>query len=161
MASLNFSYTESDLPKGYEILPAGNYTAQIIKSEIKQNKNGNGTRLSLCFQIVDGDFTGRTIFHDVTLSNDNPTAEKIGREQLASLCAAVGKNNVHDSGELHDTPLQIRLGIKKDPSGQYEDRNVISRFEASAMARPAVAKAFTPPSGASASAARPWERKGA
>lgn len=163
MAALNFTFTESDLPKGYELLPAGNYTAQIIKSEIVHNKNGNGNRLALCFQIIDGDLTGRTIFQDITLSNDSPTAEKIGREQLASLCAAVGRNNVADSSELHDTPLQIRVAIKKDASGQYGDRNTINRFEASALATQVAPKAaFAAPKPAGLNATpKPWERKGA
>lgn len=129
MALINFSYTEQDLPTSdFELIPAGHYTAQIIKSDIKDNANGSGNRLSLTFQVLEGDKTGRLVFQDLTLQNSNPTAEQIGRQQLAQLCHAVRISHLAESTELHNIPLKVRVAIREDKTGNYPPRNEIKAF---------------------------------
>lgn len=145
MANLNMSFTEAEVQEAltdrYELIPAGNYIAEINRSEIKENRTGSGNRLSLGFKIIDGEYAGRLVFQDITLRNTNPVAQKIGREQMAQLGHACGKRNIGDSTELHGIPIEIKVAIRQDKTGQYDDQNEI--------------KKFSPASGGSASASAP------
>lgn len=172
MALINFSYTEQDLPSNdFEVIPAGHYTAQIIKSDIKDNANGSGNRLSLTFQILEGDKTGRLVFQDLTLQNRNPQAEQIGRQQLAQLCHAVGISHVSESTELHNKPMRVRVAIREDKTGQYAPRNEIKAFSSlgqqtqgfpKVINTPAQAQAtvgHAPAGAATGNGAAPWARR--
>ena len=167
MAFLDVEFSPEELKAAgenrFELLPAGNYIAQIVKSEIKVNKDGFGSRLSMQFQITDGDKRGRTLFQDVTMKNQNETAMKIGREQLAQLARACGLTRVQDSAQLHGIEMQIRVAIREDKTGQYEPRNEIKRFEplgSQGQAAPASHAAPVAPVAPTAPAGRamPWKR---
>lgn len=163
MAFLDVSFSAEEIKAAgenrFEIIPAGNYLAQIVKSEIKVNKDGQGTRLSLQFQITDGDKRGRILFQDVTLKNANETAMKIGREQLAQLARACGLTAVQDSAQLHNIEMQIKVGIREDKTGLYEPRNEIKRFEPLSGGNAASAPAIpTPPPAPEGARSMPWKR---
>lgn len=164
MAFLDVEFSDEEIKAAgenrFELIPAGNYIAQIIKSEIKVNKDGFGSRLSLQFQITDGEKRGRTLFQDVTLKNANETAMKIGREQLAQLARACGLTRVQDSAQLHDIEMQIKVSIREDKTGQYEPRNEIKRFEPlpGQVASPAAPATPAVPPAAPAGRAMPWKR---
>ena len=55
MLNMQFDQAELNSAPSYELLPKGNYIAQIVNSEIKENRNG-GNRLSLQWEIVDGQY---------------------------------------------------------------------------------------------------------
>ena len=118
MAFLDVEFSPEELKAAgenrFELLPAGNYIAQIVKSEIKVNKDGFGSRLSMQFQITDGDKRGRTLFQDVTLKNQNETAMKIGREQLAQL--ARGREFEPFDRSLDVQISRLRKMIEADPA---------------------------------------------
>ncbi len=163
MAFLDVSFSAEEIKAAgenrFEIIPAGNYLAQIVKSEIKVNKDGQGTRLSLQFQITDGDKRGRILFQDVTLKNASETAMKIGREQLAQLARACGLTAVQDSAQLHNIEMQIKVGIREDKTGQFEPRNEIKRFEPLSGGKSAAAPAIpTPPPAPEGARSMPWKR---
>lgn len=170
MATLNLSFNQTEIAEAqkggdFPILPAGVYIAQINRSEVKPTKAGTGTYLSLGFQILDGEFANRIIFQNITLSNPNQVAAQIGREQLAQLAGACGLLNVGDSQELHGIPMQIKVAIRKDKTGQYDDQNEIKKFMAYGNAPIAHASVTAPTtaqpttSATPATAKRnPWER---
>lgn len=132
MALLNMQFNQAEMKEAledrYELLPAGTYIAEITRSEIKDNNSGSGNRLSLGFKILDGQYAGRLVFQDITLRNANDIAQQIGRKQMAQLLHACGKTGVQDSGELHGIPIQIKVAIRKDKTGLYDDQNEIKKF---------------------------------
>ena len=132
LLDLQFDQTEiQDAHKSdFDPIPAGTYTAEITRSEIKNNNSGSGNRLSLGLKIIDGTHAGRLIFQDVTLRNSNPIAQQIGRKQMAQLVSACGKSSVQDSSELHGIPMQIKV------AGQYDPSNEVKKFAAIAGSRP-------------------------
>ena len=138
LLDLQFDQTEiQDAHKSdFEPIPAGTYTAEITRSEIKNNNSGSGNRLSLGLKIIDGTHAGRLIFQDVTLRNSNPIAQQIGRKQMAQLVSACGKSSVQDSSELHGIPMQIKVAIRVDKTGQYDPSNEVKKFAAIAGSRP-------------------------
>ncbi len=126
MAILNFDAAQVEPATDFEPMPAGKYTAVLIESADKRTKAGDGSFLEMVFEIIDGSFKGRKIWHRFNLANKNPTAVEIARSQLSALCRAVGVLTPRDSAELHNLPLVIRLTQKAGADGMV--RNEIRGF---------------------------------
>ena len=127
MAMLNFSTNGQEEMDDYSVIPQGDYNAQIVKSEIKPTKNGDGKRLNFQFKILDGKFKGRIIFVGLNIENPNPIAVEISMKELTSICKSVGLEDIEDSTELHGQPLQIKVAVKP-PQGNYPEQNVIKKY---------------------------------
>lgn len=132
MALLNLNFTQSEVQNAqkdnFAPIPAGNYTAEVNRSEVKQTKDGRGSYLALSLKVLEGEFAGRLVFQNITLTNANATAQIIGREQMAQLAGACGILSLKDSEQLHGIPVGIRVAIETDKSGQYEPRNSVKKF---------------------------------
>lgn len=116
MANLKgFDANQVEPTSDFEPVPAGKYLAVITESEVKTNKNQNGSYLQLTFQIIDGEFKNRFLWARLNLDNQNATAVKIARAELSAICRAVGVMAPNDSVELHDLPLVISVKCKKRP----------------------------------------------
>lgn len=129
MASLNFDATTVQPDTGFELLPAGWYNAMIDESDIRPTNNGAGAYLQLRFSVIDGQYQGRKVFTRLNIRNANQTAQDIAYKQLSAIAHSVGVLQVQDSSQLHGIPLKIRVRIRKDPSGQYEDQNEINGYK--------------------------------
>jgi len=111
----------------FEPIPPGNWPVIVDSSEFRDTKAGDGRYLHLELSIVDGPYKGRKIFDNLNLENKNPTAVDIAQRQLASLVRACGKVKITDSAELHNTPVQATLTIRKGSNG-YEDSNDVKSY---------------------------------
>ena len=111
-------------------IPAGNYLAVVTSSEVKPLKSGNGTGVSLQFQIVDGQYANRRIYSNINIQHSNPKAEGIGQSQLSQLCHATGILQLKDTQELHNIPVNIKVKIRvAAPGSNYDDQNDITGYE--------------------------------
>lgn len=157
MAAFSFDPNEVKIESQFSAMPAGEYLAQIVDSEVKPTKSGSGMVLKLTWKVVDGQFANRNVFEYVNMQNQNPTAEKIGKETLTKICSAIGVTaRVTDSTQLHGKPAKIVLAVKQDP--QFGESNEIKAYKkASSVAQPFAA----PAPAAQASAAPPWQRNAA
>ena len=144
MASLNFDATTVQPDTGFELLPAGWYNAMIDESAINPTKDGVGAYLQLRFSVIDGQYQGRKVFARLNIRNANQTAQDIAYKQLSAIAHSVGVLQVQDSSQLHGIPLKIRVRIRKDPSGQYEDQNEINGYKNINEAVQGQAAAFAP-----------------
>ena len=149
MAQLNFNAAEIDTTSR-DAIPSGTYEAVVTDSEMRPTKNGQGVGINLTFEILsDGPAKGRKVFVWINYEHPKVEAQRIGREELASLCKAVGVVNLTDTAQLHDLPLLIAVGIdRNDPT-----RNVVKSYKA----KPAPA-AQTAQKSPQASGAAPWAR---
>lgn len=153
----------------YELLPAGWYEAQITESEIVPLKSGNGRALKLTLDVLSLGYRGRKLWVRLNIEHTNPQAETIGRQQLAELCSAVGLSRLADTSELHYKPVGIKVKIRKDTTGQYEDQNDVSGYKPAGGSTASVPRAATPPSApatptaapAAPAGSPPWARKAA
>lgn len=146
MVSLNFNANDVDPSVGSDPLPAGNYLAIIVESEMKPTKNGNGHFLELCFEVVDGPHKGRKLWSRLNLDNPNQQAVQIARSELSSICRAVGVMTPNDSCELHNLPLSVSVKvIQRQDNG--EPANEIRGYAKKEVAadQPAQATNSTPP----------------
>lgn len=130
MATLNFDANAIQPDTSFEPIPAGWYNAVIDESEMKPTRDGSGAYLALRFNIIDGQYAGRKVFTRLNLRNQNPVAQDIAQKQLSTICHAVNVLNVQDSSQLHALPMQIRVKITNDPTGQYDPSNEISGYKA-------------------------------
>src|SRR5262245_53273767 len=120
MASLGGTFNPNEIPQDeFEPIPAGDYLAQIIDSEIVDTKSGSGQMLKLTFEILSGALEGRKLWERLNIVNANADAQRIAQQQLKKLCDALGAGAIADSEELHFQPLMIQVAIRQDKSGEY------------------------------------------
>ena len=150
MAQLKFNAAEVDTTSR-DAIPSGTYEAIITDSEMKATKNGLGMGINLTFEILsDGPAKGRKVFAWINYENQNAKAQQIGREELASLCKAVGVTELEDTVQLHNLPLVITVGVdRNDPT-----RNVVKAYKPKAAQTAQAAQT----SSATASGTPPWRR---
>jgi len=160
MSDLGMTINAADLPQGnngdFQPLPAGWYSATITSAEVKQTRAGTGSFIAVRYDITGPSHEGRVVFGNLNISNPNPKAEEIGRQQLGDLMRAIGLDSVTDSDQLIGGQCQIKLAIRK--SEEYGDNNDVKGWKAvegSAMPKPAAAA----PSQPTAAAAPPWAKK--
>ena len=149
MAQLKFNAAEVDTTSR-DAIPSGTYyEAVVTDSETRATKNGNGMGINLTFEILSDPAKGRKVFAWINYENQNAKAQQIGREELASLCKAVGVTELEDTVQLHNLPLVITVGVdRNDPT-----KNVVRAYKAKAAQTQQPAQ--KPPQ---ASGAAPWAR---
>ena len=150
MAQLKFNAAEVDTTSR-DAIPSGTYEAVVTDSEMKATKNGLGMGINLTFEIVsEGPAKGRKVFVWINYEHPKAEAQRIGREELASLCKAVGVDNLTDTNQLHNLPLMVTVGVdRNDPT-----RNVVKKYAAKAAQQTPAAQT----SSATASGTPPWRR---
>lgn len=154
-------FNANDVPpqQDYSPIPTGEYVAQIIDSDMKPTKRGDGQYLELTYEILEGDQKGRLVWVRLNLDNPNAKAVEIAQRQLSSICHAVDTLNVTDSQQLHYKPHVIRVEyVKADGVKTQNDTNEVKAWKKLDRA-PAMA---APPATAAAQAAAPtppWVRK--
>lgn len=161
MAIFNFNAAEVEPSQNnFDPIPAGNYLAQIIASDLNPTRSGSGNILNLQFQVLEGEYKGRLIFSNLNIQNTNQTAERIAQETLSAICRAVGIMQLQDTTQLHNKPMMIKVKIRKDD--QYGDRNEAYRFEAMSGKQNSMttqnSMASPPPVANPTTATKPWNR---
>jgi hypothetical protein len=152
MASLNGYYNEDDKPsEGFDVLPAGDYLAAIVDSELKRTKSGTGEYLKLVWEIMEGDYKDRKLFENLNLQNPSPKAQEIARGQFSAIRRATGVEKPNDSAELHNIPVILKVGLKKDDTGTMQ--NVIKKYSNRN------GETATKPASATPGAVPPWKQK--
>lgn len=152
MAKLNFNASEvAPQQSGYEPRPAGEYTMQVVNSDMRTTKSGNGQYLWLEFDILNGPVRGK-FFERLNLFNENSKAVEIANRQLSAICNAVNIVALQDSEQLHMKPLKVVLKVSESKDGSLQNT---AKYLPLNAATPSAAPAEAP---AAASAAKPWER---
>jgi hypothetical protein len=110
MANLNGSYDpNAEAQADFAAIPAGEYPAQIVESDMLPTKKGDGEFLELEYVVMDGEYKGRKLWARLNLNSPNVQAQEIANRQFASIRQATGVTNPRDSQELHYKPHLIRV----------------------------------------------------
>jgi hypothetical protein len=142
-----------------EILPAGEYVMQIIKSERRDTKAGTGWYLQLEFDVLSGPCPpGRKFWDRLNLKNVNEQAQQIAQRQFHALYTAMGYDfPPDDSDELHFKPVRVVIKHKENKQGGLDAQ--AKYLPAGGTAPQRVAAAAPAPAAAPTGAApKPWER---
>ncbi len=129
MAMLPKVFNTSNVEDESSTLPEGWYTAQIVKSEVKDTAAKDGKYISLHFKIVEGDHAKRMVFENLNIINKNPTTVKIAEQALKKICDALGIEEFEDTTELHDQDIQIMVKTQA-ASSNYPAKDVIKNYKA-------------------------------
>ena len=46
----------------WDVLPVGEYVAQVVESSVQQPNSGDGYQLALTWKIIEGDYEGRQVW---------------------------------------------------------------------------------------------------
>lgn len=135
LSDIGFNADEVEPSTGFELLPAGEYTAMVIDSERKATKAGTGQRLSVTIEIADGQYKGRRLWEGFNIQNPSAEAVAISRAQLSALCRAVGVSGLRDSAQLHNIPFNVELKVK-NRMDTGEPKNVIAKYSPRGGSKP-------------------------
>ena len=130
----NFS-ADGDTMETRDVLPAGDYKAAIVKSEVKDAKKQGNRYINLEFEVMDGEMQGRRFWAILNLWNSNAQAVEIAERELRSIAQACGKLSVSDTEELHGVPMLVKLTVKDD--AQYGPQNNIKGYKSASTTAPA------------------------
>lgn len=103
-------------------LPAGVYSAVVVRTQQKDTKKRDGLYLEVEFDITGPQYAGRKFWDNFNLMNPNPDAVRIGLEQLGKLGKAAGLPVLEDDQQLLNAEVQIELYIGKDKDGTPRNR---------------------------------------
>ena len=153
MAQLNQQFDASAVEPAtpFELLPPGKYVAQIVQSEMRATKAGNGQYLWLELDVVEGPYQGRKVWDNLNLVNASQQTMEIAQRTLSAICHAVGQLQVTDSEQLHFRPMQVTLAVEVDsrdrlkPVEEQRRQNKVKGYAASGGMPPAV-RSSSPPS---------------
>lgn len=122
MAQLNATFDATGVAPAapLELLPPGRYSAQIVNSEMRPTRAGNGQYLWLELDVLEGPHRGRKLWDQLNLVNPNPQTVEIAQRTLSAICHAVGQMQVSDSEALHFRPLQITVAVEVDSRDKHK-----------------------------------------
>jgi hypothetical protein len=154
LAELGFNASTVEPNEGFDVIPAGEYDAVIVGSEVKATSSGEGKMLKLELQILSGQFQNRKLFDNLNLWNKSDKAVQIARGTLSAICRAINVLTPSDSTELHNKPLRVKIKIEK--SAEYGDQNRIASYKPRHVAPPPAPVAHAPAPQPVAAGASPW-----
>jgi len=119
-------------------VPAGDYNLQLEKGTIAYTKNGRGVLFKAQFAILEGDYSGRMIFAQYNIRNDNEQAQTIGIAEMKALTIACGldwETVRADTDQLLFKPFAARIGFDREQTNPetgrtYAPRNRIMKYYA-------------------------------
>lgn len=113
---------------GFDLLPNGTVAkAAIIEAEDKTTTAGTGQYLALTIEIIEGEFRGRKLWHNLNLQNPSEKAQQIAAAELSAICLAIATPRPTGNGDLMNKPFQITVGIEKRKD-TGDDQNRIKKF---------------------------------
>jgi hypothetical protein len=100
----------------------------VDESEIKPTNDGQGERVNVRYNILDGKYAGRKVFGGFNIKNANPKAMEIAWRQLSALCHAVGVLDLQDTQHLHGIPFKLKVTLEaaredKESGKTYDAKN--------------------------------------
>ena len=127
MAGLNFNAQDVTPQQAFENLAPGWYTVMMVESEMKPTTAGTGSYLECTFEVIAPvQFAGRKLWDRLNLNNPNEKAVEIAYQTLSAMCHATGIMQVQDSQQLHNQPLDAKVGMNKPTADYPEVRNELS-----------------------------------
>lgn len=165
MARLDINFDDIPAPrepqrKERELVPPGRYTARIVASEMRTTTKGDGQYLQLTWSILGGEFDDKYVWQRLNIVNKSDRAQSIAKRQLKNLMSALNVDELDDSEQLHNQPIDIDIVIEKGTNG-FSDKNDVKGFYAnipSPAPAPAAPSAPQKEPGPGQRSPRPWEQ---
>ena len=127
MVQLKFDVSRTAPHSGYEPLPSGWYVVQIRSTENKRTQAGNGFCLNVEYEVLGDEHRGRKLWENLCYEHPNQETVKIARARISAICHAAGHPHCNETALLHNIPLKIKVGLKRDKKTD-ELVNVINSY---------------------------------
>lgn len=117
----------------YEVLKAGEYTAQVEKSEVARTKDGRNEMAVFTFKITDEKARGRQLTYRIMRSfNGIENAQKVNEVKMRQMIDACHLKNsvVEDSDDFLGADVVIVVDVVRNNKG--EDSNEVKKVKAPA-----------------------------
>lgn len=98
-------------------LIAGVALVQITKSVIKAMGTGNGGKLELTVEGLEGENAGRKAIWNLSIYHNDASTAELARRGLSTLMAAIGMEGqtIQSTTQLHNRPFSVLVEPSKDP----------------------------------------------
>lgn len=136
MAQLNLNLENTETQTAFEPLPAGDYLAQIVGSEIKESRSGTHY-IKFTWAILDEKYRNRQVFENVSITNPQGktyqpggSPMEIGQRKLKTIAVCGNHPNpnfLKDTEELHGLPVILKLKVRHDD--QYGPQNDVKGYK--------------------------------
>lgn len=136
MSRLDFNPHDFSAAASAAVVPSGEYEAEIIDSEKRPARSGDGDFLQICFQVVLGEYLHRVVWVRLHVGSANETVSRLAKEELAAICRAAGVDRLKNSSDLHHKPMLITVGVRH--RGGADISNVVRAYAPVKRATPAV-----------------------
>ena len=158
MAKFNFNANAGELPEQAQAddsnyvskydqpIPEGEYLAEVVETDIRATKKGNGHYTLVKWEVAEGDHLGRWLFEYHNHDNPSKKAVEIAERNLKKICNAFGINGFDDTNELIGKRAVLSVGLDRNDNL----RNSVNGYASTA--------APTPTPEAEAPASRPWNK---
>ena len=131
-----FNANTVDTTDNFDPIPEGTYRVLVASAEEKPTANGNGQGLNVQYEVVEGQYKGRKLFHWINLRNQSKVAEEIGHKELARLCLATNVPQPRSCAEFCGKLIQVTVKVG--------ERNGEKRNEIKSIVLPQAATAPAP-----------------
>lgn len=116
------------VPKGSAIPEKVQAICLVTELEDRESTNAPGNwMINATLEVVEGEYKGMKVFTNFNIKNSNPTAERIGKSQLAQLCLAIGCPRPQSNNELLNKPFRATFGKPQEFNGEMQSR--IQKFD--------------------------------
>jgi len=99
-------------------------------------KAGTGEKLTLQFEVIEGDCAGTYVWHNLNIENPSQRAVEISKRQLAQICRAVGMEGFQQHGELFAKRCVIVVAMGK-ANNDYPSKPEIRGWKPAIQPQPA------------------------
>ena len=111
----------------WDVLPVGEYVAQVVEASIQQPNSGDGYHLALTWKIIEGDYDGRQVWQRITYLHSSEQAQTIGRK-TKDLCLATEVAEQVDDAEVFRFAGAHSARHRAGQARRLPDKNRISRI---------------------------------
>lgn len=111
------------------VLPEGRYTFMIKNAHLKTSKSGNAMA-NIQLEVLSDLRRGQSVFKDFNIYHPGEMAQRIAREELASLCTCIGLEDLKELGELNGKIVDGDVKHEKyvDKFGVEQSNSKVKKF---------------------------------
>jgi hypothetical protein len=115
----------------YEPIPKDVYRVGVIDCDVRDTQARDGRLVAVVYQVLDGHYKDRRLFHNFNIENKSEKAQKIGRGQLKQFLEAIGQTKpLANENALYkaveNKTCYVDVGIETGKDGK--ERNRIWKF---------------------------------
>ena len=141
MADLGFEFDpNSEEAKAGSLVPAGEYAAVCVGSEISSSQTGTKS-LQLKWQICEGPMMNRIVYDRHWIFTEDQDKKRKAYGKLGGLCAAAGvSEKMSNSKVLHDKKVRIKVRIDEGDD-KFQASNSVASYKKYAPGLPSASNA--------------------